>query len=104
MRGSMNMAIICRTLINHVDGENVGSAVKRKLFCNKSSHWDENISDMSKPVWKSIVKRQIKYYVFNCLLDGCHSNRKTGLLRYNKFKLVDYLTELDPPIASFNQS
>ena len=23
---------------------------------------DENISDMSKPVWKSTVKRQIQYY------------------------------------------
>ena len=54
---------------------------------------------MSKPVWKSIVKRQIQYYVFNCLLENCHSNRKTALLRYNKFKSVDYLTKLDPPIA-----
>ena len=54
---------------------------------------------MSRPVWKSIVKRQIQYYVFNCLLESCHSYRKTALLRYNKFKSVDYLTKLDPPIA-----
>ena len=60
---------------------------------------DENIGNMSKPVWKSIVKRQIQYYVFNCLLESCQSNRKTALLRYNKFKSVDYLTKLDPPIA-----
>ena len=60
---------------------------------------DENISNMSKPVWKSIVKRQIQYYVFNCLLESCHSNRKIALLRYNKFKSVDYLMKLDPPIA-----
>ena len=60
---------------------------------------DENISNMSKPVWKSIVKRQIQYYVFNCLLESCQSNRKTALLRYNKFKSVDYLTKLDPEIA-----
>ena len=37
---------------------------------------DENISSMSKPVWKSIVKRQIQYYVFNCLLESCQSNTK----------------------------
>ena len=54
---------------------------------------------MSKPVWKSIVKRQIQYYVFNCLLESCQSNRKTALLRYNKFKSVDHLTKLDPEIA-----
>ena len=54
---------------------------------------------MSKPVWKSIVKRQIQYYVFNCLLESCQSDRKTALLRYNKFKSVDYLTKLDPEIA-----
>ena len=60
---------------------------------------DENISNMSKPVWKSIVKRQIQYYVFSSLLESCQSNRKTALLRYNKFKSVDYLTKLDPPIA-----
>ena len=60
---------------------------------------DENISNLSKPVWKSIVKRQMQYYVFNCLLESCHSNRKTALSRYNKFKSVDYLTKLDPPIA-----
>ena len=57
---------------------------------------DENISNMSKPVWKSIVKRKIQYYGFNCLLESCHSDRKTALLRY---KSVDYLTKLDPPIA-----
>ena len=60
---------------------------------------DENIGNMFKPVWKSIVKRQIQYYVFNCLLESCHSNRETALLRYNKFQSVDYLTKLDPPIA-----
>ena len=60
---------------------------------------DENISNRSKPVWKSIVKRQIQYYVFNCLLESCQSNRKTALLRYNKFKSVDYLTKLDSEIA-----
>ena len=43
---------------------------------------DENINNMSKQVWKSIVKRQIQYYVFNCLLESCQSN-----------------TKLDPPIA-----
>ena len=36
---------------------------------------------------------------FNCLLEGCHSNRKKALLRYNKFKRVNYLTELYLPIA-----
>ena len=60
---------------------------------------DENISNMSKPVWKSMVKRQIEYYVFNCLLESCQSYRKTALLRYNTFKSVDYLTKLDPEIA-----
>ena len=60
---------------------------------------DESIGNMSKPVGKSIVKRQIQYYVFNCLLESCQSNRKTALLRYNKFKSVDYLTKLDPEIA-----
>ena len=60
---------------------------------------DENISNMSKPVSKSVLKRQIQYYVFNFLLESCHSNRKRALLRYNKFKSVDYLTKLDPPIA-----
>ena len=54
---------------------------------------------MTKPVWKSIVRRQIQYYVFKCLLESCHSNRKTALLRYNKFKSVDYLTKLDPQNA-----
>ena len=54
---------------------------------------------MSTPVWKSIVKRQKQYYVFNCLLEGCHNDRKTALLTYNKFKSADYLTKLDPPIA-----
>ena len=60
---------------------------------------DESIRNMSKPVCKSTVKRQIQYYVFNCLLESCHSNRKTALLRYNKFKSVDYITKLDPPIT-----
>ena len=62
---------------------------------------DENISNMPKPVWKSIVKRQIQYYVFNCLLESGHSNRKTALLRYNKFKSVDYLSKLDPPMDAY---
>ena len=44
---------------------------------------DENISNKFKPVWKSIVKRQIQYYVFNCLLESYQSNRKTALLRCN---------------------
>ena len=60
---------------------------------------DGNISNMTKPEWKFIVKRQIQYYVFNCLLESCHSNRKTALFRYNKFKSVDYLTKLDSPLA-----
>ena len=60
---------------------------------------DENINNMSKKVWKSTVKRQTQYYVFNCPLEGCHSNRKTAVLRYNKFKSVDYLTKLGPPVA-----
>ena len=63
---------------------------------------DENISNMFKPVWKSVVKRQIQYYVFIYLLESCHRNRKTALLRYNKFKSVDYLTKLDSPIARVN--
>ena len=32
-------------------------------------------------------------------MDSCQSNRKTALLRYNKFKPVDYLTKRDPEIA-----
>ena len=60
---------------------------------------DENISNMPKPVWKSIVKRKIQYYVINCLLKSWHSNRKTVLLRYNKLKPADYLTKLDLPVA-----
>ena len=60
---------------------------------------DENITNLSKPECKSTVKRQIYCYVFNCLLKGCHSNSKTALLRYNKYRPVDYLTKLDPPIA-----
>ena len=54
---------------------------------------------MSKPVWKSTVKRQIQYYVLNCLLESCQSNRKTACLRNNKFKSVDFLTKLDPETA-----
>ena len=46
---------------------------------------------------KSTVKRQIQYYVFNCMLEGWHSNRKTVYLRYKKFKPVDYFTKLEPP-------
>ena len=54
---------------------------------------DENISSMSKPVWKSIVKRQIQHYVFNCLLENSQRNRKTALSRHNEFKSVDYTSQ-----------
>ena len=60
---------------------------------------DESISNRSKPVWKSVVKRQIRYHVFSCLLEGGHSNRKTVDSRYNKSKSVDNLTKLDPSVA-----
>ena len=41
----------------------------------------------------------MQYYVFNCLLESCHSDRKAARLRYNKFQSVDYLTKPDPLIA-----
>ena len=63
---------------------------------------DENISDMSKPVWRSKVKKQIQYYVFNCLLEGCHSNSRTAAIEeQKKIKPVDYLTTLDLQLPEF---
>ena len=57
---------------------------------------DENISNMSKSEWKSVIKRQILYHVFNCLSEGCHSNRKIVHLRYNKFKPLPNKIKLGP--------
>ena len=37
---------------------------------------DESISNRSKPVWKSVVKRQIRYHVFSCLLEGATVTEK----------------------------
>ena len=38
---------------------------------------DENIRLLSKEVWKSMVKKQVKSYAFSQLTDECSYNRKT---------------------------
>ena len=46
---------------------------------------DENVRLLSKGVWKSMVKNQVKTYAFSQLTEECSCNRKTWHLNHYIF-------------------
>ena len=55
---------------------------------------DLNIQKLSKPQWKTMLKRQVRKFVFHTLCSEC-----SQLKRYTKLEQPTYLTELDPKYA-----
>ena len=60
---------------------------------------DENVRLLSKGVWKSMVKNQVKTQTFSQLTEECSYNRKTWHLKFETFHLSAYLALLPPDIA-----
>ena len=60
---------------------------------------DENVHLLSKGVWKSMVKKQVKTYAFSQLIEECSDNRKTWHLKFETFHLSAYLASLPPDVA-----
>ena len=60
---------------------------------------DENVRLLSKGVWKSMVKKQVKTYAFSQLTEECSYNRKTWHLKFETFHLSAYLALLPPDVA-----
>ena len=60
---------------------------------------DDNISDMTKSMWKVLVKNRIKKHAFEQLLSKCQENKKTSHLRYHRLERASYVTNVDPEIA-----
>ena len=51
---------------------------------------DEGIRLLSKGVWKSMVKKQVKTYAFSQLAEECSYNRKTWCLKFETFQPSAY--------------
>ena len=60
---------------------------------------DLNIQNLSKPQWKTMVKSQVRKFVFHTLCNECSQLKKASYMRYTKLKQPTYLTELDPKYA-----
>ena len=60
---------------------------------------DDNIINMTKSMWKVMVKNQIKKHAFEQLLSKCQENKKTSHLRYHRLERASYVTNVDPEIA-----
>ena len=72
----------------------LGLAVRYSLPLN-----DENVHLLSKGVWKSMVKKQVKTYAFSQLTEECSDNRKAWHLKFETFHLSAYLALLPPDVA-----
>ena len=57
---------------------------------------DENVHLLSKGVWKSMVKKQVKTYAISQLTEECSDNR---YLKFKTFHLSAYLALLPPDVA-----
>ena len=60
---------------------------------------DDKIINMTKSMWKVMVKNRIKKHTFEQLLSKCQENKKTSHLRYHRLERVSYVTNVDPEIA-----
>ena len=60
---------------------------------------DLNIQKLSKPQWKTMVKSQVRKFVFHTLCSECSPLKKGSYMRYTKLEQPTYLTELDPKYA-----
>ena len=60
---------------------------------------DLNIQKLSEPQWKTIVKSQVRKFVFHTLCNECSQLKKASYMRYTKLEQPTYLTELDPKYA-----
>ena len=57
---------------------------------------DLNIQNLSKPQRKTMMKSQVRKFVFNTLCNECSQLKKASYMRYTKLEQPTYLTELDP--------
>ena len=60
---------------------------------------DLNIQNLPKPQCKTIVKSQVRKFVFHTLCNECSQLNKASYMRYTKVEQPTYLTELDPKYA-----
>ena len=60
---------------------------------------DLNIQNLSKPQWTTMVKSQVRKFVFHTLCNERSRLKKASYRRYTKLEQPTYLTELDPKYA-----
>ena len=60
---------------------------------------DDNIINMTKSMWKVMVKNRIKKHALEQLLSKCQENKKTSHLRYHRLERASYVTNVDQEIA-----
>ena len=58
---------------------------------------DLNIQNLSKPQWKTMVKSQVRKFVFHTLCNECSQLKKASSMRYTKSEQPTYLTESSDP-------
>jgi len=60
---------------------------------------EEEITSMSKNVFKEKVKKAVNEYAFEKLKAECREQKKTGGLKYEKFTAQPYITSMYPDMA-----
>ena len=60
---------------------------------------DDNIANMTWPVWKKMVKNMVKRFAFMTLFEKSIVNKQTQHLWYARLERQPYITSLDPAYA-----
>ena len=60
---------------------------------------DKNIANITKSVWKIMVKNQVKKLAFQYLYEASLANKKTKQLSYSRLERISYIATLEPDIA-----
>ena len=72
----------------------------KELMKKYSIHLSEDqITSMSKNVFKTKIKKAVSEYAFAKLKDECRAQKKTGSLKYDEFKAQSYLSSMNPDMA-----
>ena len=72
----------------------------KKLMVKYSIHLsEEEITSMSKNVFKTKIKKAVSEYAFSKLKAECRMQKKTGGLKYEEFKPQSYISTMYPDMA-----